>query len=263
MTTASLVDKTAIVTGAASGIGAATARRFVRDGARVLLTDMDEAGAELAAELSREGPGRAHFLRHDVVDEAGWKQVFALALESLGPVDVLVNNAGIATAGRIEDLTLEVFRKTIAVNLEGVFLGTKEAVLAMRAAKRGGSIVNLSSAMGLVGAPGASAYCASKGGVRLFTKAIALECAKDGIRVNSVHPGGVKTAIWKKQSWWAAVVEKAGSEEAAYKAICGPTPQGRLSEPEEIADAIAFLASDASKFMTGSELVIDGGLTAM
>ena len=257
-----LADKTAIVTGAASGIGAATARRFVRDGARVLLTDLDEdAGTALAAELAKVG--RASFVKHDVVDEGGWARVFAAALESFGPVDVLVNNAGIATGGRIEDLTLEVFRRTIGINLEGVFLGTKQAVAAMRASGRGGSIVNLSSAMGLVGAPGASAYCASKGGVRLFTKAIALEVAKDRIRVNSVHPGGVKTAIWKKQSWWPSVLEKAGSESAAYQAIAGPTPQARLADPEEIADAIAFLASDESRFMTGSELVIDGGLTAM
>jgi 3(or 17)beta-hydroxysteroid dehydrogenase len=261
MPTASLADKTAIVTGAASGIGAATARRFVQSGARVLLTDMDEAGAELAAELAKSGAAR--FVRHDVVDEAGWSRVVAIAHEAFGPLDIMVNNAGIATAGRIEDLTLDVFRKTIAVNLEGVFLGTKHAVAAMRADKRKGSIVNLSSAMGLVGAPGASAYCASKGGVRLFTKAIALEVAKDGIRVNSVHPGGVKTAIWRKQSWWSAVVEKAGSEEAAFQAIVGPTPQGRLADPEEIADAITYLASDASRFVTGSELVIDGGLTAM
>ena len=257
-----LADKIAIVTGAASGIGAATARRFLRDGARVLLTDVDrEAGDALAAELA--STGRAFFVKHDVVDERDWGKVFAYAAEAFGAVDILVNNAGIATGGRIEDLTLEVFRQTIGINLEGVFLGTKHAVAAMRASGRGGSIVNLSSAMGIVGAPGASAYCASKGGVRLFTKAIALEVAKDGIRVNSVHPGGVKTAIWKKQSWWPSVVEKAGSEAAAYQAITGPTPQARLADPEEIAGAIAFLASDDAKFMTGSELVIDGGLTAM
>jgi 3(or 17)beta-hydroxysteroid dehydrogenase len=261
MPTASLAQKTAIVTGAASGIGAATARRFVAEGARVVLTDMDESGAELAAELAKKGT--AKFVAHDVVDEAGWARVIATAEETFGPLDVLVNNAGIATAGRIEDLTLEVFRKTITVNLEGVFLGTKHAVAAMRKHKRAGSIVNVSSAMGLVGAPGASAYCASKGGVRLFTKAIALEVAKEGIRVNSVHPGGVKTAIWRKQSWWSSVVERAGSEEAAFQAIVGPTPQGRLADPDEIAEAIAYLASDGARFVTGSELVIDGGLTAM
>jgi 3(or 17)beta-hydroxysteroid dehydrogenase len=252
--------KAAIVTGAASGIGRATAILFAREGARVLLTDRDPAGEAVADSVRGEG-GEGHFLRHDVSDEASWTAAVVRALEAFGRLDVLVNNAGISLAKPLGDTTLAEWRQLMAVNLDGVFLGTREAVRAMRRSG-GGAIVNVSSAAGLVGSPTASAYCASKGGVRLFTKAVALEVAGDGIRVNSIHPGGVRTPIWAKADFWPGLVEQSGSEDAAFQALAGASPLGRLAEPEEIAEAILYLASDGSKFMTGSELVIDGGYTA-
>jgi 3(or 17)beta-hydroxysteroid dehydrogenase len=252
--------KAALVTGAASGIGRATAVLFAREGARVLLTDLDPSGEEVAASI-RTGGGEAHFLRHDVSDEASWMGAIRQALEAFGRLDVLVNNAGISFAKPLGETTLAEWRRLMAVNLDGVFLGTREAVRAMRRSG-GGAIVNVSSASGLVGSPLASAYCASKGGVRLFTKAVALEVAGDGIRVNSIHPGGVRTPIWAKADFWPGLVEQSGSEDAAFQALAGAAPLGRLAEPDEIAEAILYLASDAAKFMTGSELVIDGGYTA-
>ena len=172
--------KAAIVTGAASGIGRATAILFAREGARVLLTDLDPAGEAVADSIRGEG-GEVHFLRHDVSDEASWTTAIRRALEAFGRLDVLVNNAGISFAKPLGETTLAEWRQLMAVNLDGVFLGTREAVRAMRGSG-GGAIINVSSASGLVGSPTASAYCASKGGVRLFTKAVALEVAGDGIR---------------------------------------------------------------------------------
>src|SRR4051812_14176755 len=255
-----LRDKAALAPGAASGIGRATAVLFAKEGARVLLTDLDPSGESAAAAIRAEG-GEAHFVRHDVSDEVSWNGAIRRALEAFGRLDVLVNNAGISFAKPLPDTTLGEWRRLMAVNLDGVFLGTREAVRAMRAT-RGGSIVNVSSASGLVGSAQASAYCASKGGVRLFTKAVALEVAGDGIRVNSIHPGGVRTAIWSKADFWPGLVQQAGGEEGAFQALGGGAPLGRLADAEEIAEAIVYLASDASRFMTGSELVIDGGYTA-
>jgi NAD(P)-dependent dehydrogenase (short-subunit alcohol dehydrogenase family) len=252
--------KAALVTGAASGIGRATAILFAREGARVLLTDLDPAGAAVVASI-RNGGGEAHFVRHDVTDEVSWLEAIGGVLEAFGRLDILVNNAGIAFAKALGEMTLAEWRRVMAVNLDGVFLGTREAVRIMRRTG-GGAIVNMSSASGLVGSPLASAYCASKGAVRLFTKAVALEVAGDGIRVNSIHPGGVRTPIWAKADFWPGLVAKSGSEDAAFEALAGGAPLGRLADPEEIAEAILYLASDASKFMTGSELVIDGGYTA-
>jgi 3(or 17)beta-hydroxysteroid dehydrogenase len=252
--------KAALVTGAASGIGRATAILFAREGGRVLVTDLDPAGAGVVASIRTDG-GEAHFLRHDVSDEASWVDAIGRMLEAFGRLDILVNNAGIAFVRPLGETTLAEWRRVMAVNLDGVFLGTREAVRAMRRSG-GGAIVNMSSASGLVGSPLASAYCASKGAVRLFTKAVALEVAGDGIRVNSIHPGGVRTPIWAKADFWPGLVAKSGSEDAAFEALAGGAPLGRLAEPEEIAEAVLYLASDASKFMTGSELVIDGGYTA-
>ncbi len=255
-----LTGKGVVVTGAASGIGRATCLRMAAAGARVLATDIQEL-AEAASEAEAPG-GELSFQRLDVADEDGWRRTIGEAVSRWGRLDVLVNNAGVSLTRSVADMTLEEWRTVMSVNLDGVFLGTKHAVAAMRRLGHGGSIVNVSSASGLVGSAGASAYCASKGGVRLFTKAVALECAKDGIRVNSIHPGAVRTPIWEKADWWPGLVAQAGSVDAAYEILERATPLGRMADPAEIAEAILFLASDASRFVTGSELVVDGGYTA-
>jgi 3(or 17)beta-hydroxysteroid dehydrogenase len=256
-----LAGKVALVSGAASGIGRASSLALARAGARVAVTDVDPAGEKVAAEIASAG-GTAACWRLDVTDEAAWIATVADVVARWGRLDVLVCSAGIALATPVAETRLEDWRRVLAVNLDGVFLGTKHAVGAMRRLGNGGAIVHVSSASGLVGSPGASAYCASKGGVRLFSKAVALECAKDGIRVNSVHPGGVRTPIWERADWWPGLVARSGGVEEAYRTLASTTPLGRLAEPEEIADLIVFLASDGSRFMTGSEVAIDGGYTA-
>jgi NAD(P)-dependent dehydrogenase (short-subunit alcohol dehydrogenase family) len=256
-----LAGKVALVSGGASGIGRASCLALARSGARVAVTDVDPAGEEVAREIASAG-GVAAFWRLDVTDEAAWAATVAGVILRWGRLDCLVCSAGIALAAPVAETRLEDWRRVLAVNLDGVFLGTKHAVAAMRRLGNGGAIVHVSSASGLVGSAGASAYCASKGGVRLFTKSVALECANDGIRVNSIHPGGVRTPIWERADWWPGLVEKSGGVEEAYRALAATTPLGRLAGPEEIAGLIVFLASDASRFMTGSEVAIDGGYTA-
>jgi 3(or 17)beta-hydroxysteroid dehydrogenase len=238
---------TALVTGGASGIGRATAARLADAGFRVVVTDVDPAGQQVVAAIAS-----AVFVEHDVTEESSWERVIETVLDTHGRLDVLVNNAGISYVRAVTDTTLADWRALMAVNLDGVFLGTKHGVLAMRQHGDGGSIVNVSSASGLIGSPFSSAYCASKGAVRLFTKAVALECAAEAIRVNSVHPGAVRTPIWSK----------VGVSPELEVVIGAASPLGRMAEPEEIADAILYLASDASRYVTGSELVIDGGFTA-
>jgi 3(or 17)beta-hydroxysteroid dehydrogenase len=239
--------KTALVTGGASGIGRATAARLADAGFRVVVADVDPAGQEVVAAIAG-----AVFVEHDVTDEASWERAMATVLDVHGRLDVLVNNAGISYVRAVTDTTLADWRALMAVNLDGVFLGTKHGVRAMRRHRDGGSIVNVSSASGLVGSPLSSAYCASKGAVRLFTKAVALECASEAIRVNSVHPGAVRTPIWGK----------VGVSPELEAVVGAAAPLGRMAEPEEVADAIVYLASEASRYITGSELVIDGGFTA-
>jgi 3(or 17)beta-hydroxysteroid dehydrogenase len=253
--------KVALVSGAASGIGCAACLLLARAGARVAVTDVDARGEGVAAEIRASG-GDAIFRRLDVTSEDDWRGALEHAVATWKRLDCVVNNAGIAAARPVTETSLEEWRRVLAVNLDGVFLGTKHAVATMRRLGGGGSIVNLSSASGLVGSPGASAYCASKGGVRSFTKAVALECAREGIRVNSVHPGGVRTPIWEKAEWWPGLVAQAGGAEAAYAVLEKATPAGRMADPEEIAHAILYLACDDSRFVTGSELVVDGGFTA-
>ncbi|MBM7112624.1 SDR family NAD(P)-dependent oxidoreductase [Archangium primigenium] len=256
-----LKDKVALVTGAASGIGRATALLFAREGARVILTDIAGSGEQVVQELRAAG-GHGLFLLHDVTDEVAWNKVMSRIYESHGRLDILVNNAGTATSRAVTDLSLGEWREQLAVNLDSVFLGTKYAVRTMRLGKRGGSIVNVSSVSGLVGSPGTCAYSASKGGVRTLSKAVAMECAQDGIRVNCVLPGGVRTPIWQTADWWKGFVDKVGSEDEAWKQLEASAPMGRMGEPEDIAEAILYLASDASRYVTGSELVVDGGYTA-
>jgi NAD(P)-dependent dehydrogenase (short-subunit alcohol dehydrogenase family) len=240
-----------VVTGAASGIGRATAERLAAAGARVVATDLDAADDELTRAV-------AAFLRHDVTDEAGWDGVIARARE-LGGLDGLVNNAGISVVRALGDTSLAEWRRVLDVNATGTFLGTRAAVTELRALLKHGSIVNVSSASGIVGGPLSSAYCAAKGAVRLFTKAVALEVAADGIRVNSVHPGAVRTPIWERAGVFDA---EAAAREETWRELGAATPLGRVAEPDEVAAAIVYLLSDDARFVTGSELVIDGGYTA-
>jgi len=256
-----LEGKVALVTGAASGIGRATCLRLALAGARVAATDVDPSVASVAAQIASAG-GLATSHELDVTDEAAWISTVEGVVTGWKRLDVLVSSAGIALAHPVSETSLAEWRRVLAVNLDGVFLGTKHALSAMRRLGNGGSIVHVSSASGLVGSGGAAAYCASKGGVRLFTKAVALECAKEGIRVNSIHPGGVRTPIWERADGWPGLVAASGGVEGAYRSLAATTPMGRLAEPEEIAELVLFLASDASRFMTGSEVAIDGGYTA-
>jgi NAD(P)-dependent dehydrogenase (short-subunit alcohol dehydrogenase family) len=244
--------KAALVTGGAAGIGAACARILAREGAKVLVTDLDDTAGE---QLAREIGGL--YRRHDVADESGWPGVIATAERHFGKLDVLVANAGIAIMGPVVAMSLADWRRQMAVNLDGVFLAVKHAIPMMRRA-RGGSIVIMSSIAGLRGSAGLAGYSASKGAVRYFAKSVALECAAagDAIRVNSVHPGIIDTAIWAKMRPGENAPIDA---QALADAI---VPIGKAGTPEEIANGVLFLASDASSHMTGSELVIDGGLTA-
>jgi 3(or 17)beta-hydroxysteroid dehydrogenase len=247
-----LAGKVALISGGARGMGAVEARLFAREGARVVLGDILEAeGRQVAAQIGSAG-GQAVFVGLDVTSETAWASAVAHAVERYGKLDVLVNNAGIGGPGRIEDTTLEAWNRVMAVNAAGVFLGTRAAIPAMRAAG-GGSIVNISSQLGLVGVETTSAqYQASKGAVRLLTKATAIQYAGDRIRANSVHPGPVATPM--------TAARRADPDQ--YRLMVSRIPLGRYGEPEEVAYGVLYLASDESSFVTGSELVIDGGWTA-
>jgi NAD(P)-dependent dehydrogenase (short-subunit alcohol dehydrogenase family) len=246
-----LDGRTAIVTGGARGIGAATTRALAAAGAGVLTTDvLDAEGEGLAAELRGQGL-HVRFTHLDVTDESAWQRCVAEAVDAFGGLNILVNNAGIGTLADVETETREDYERVIAVDQTGVWLGMKHAVPAMRASG-GGSIVNLSSIFGKVGGFGGSvAYHAAKGAVRLMTKNAALRYAKEGIRVNSVHPGFIDTPM---------IAGIKGTDLEA--AILDATPMSRLGRAEEIAAAILFLASDAASYVTGSELYADGGWTA-
>ncbi|MBV8869925.1 MAG: glucose 1-dehydrogenase [Acetobacteraceae bacterium] len=246
-----LEGKAAIVTGGASGIGAACARTMAREGARVLITDLDPAGEGLAGEIG------GLFLRHDVTDEAGWPGVIQAAEERFGGLHVMVANAGIGVMATILEMSLADWRRQMAVNVDGVFLSVKHAIPAMERAG-GGSIIIMSSVAGLRGSAGLAGYSATKGAVRLFAKSAALECAQAGnrVRVNSVHPGVIDTPIWDK-------LPTGGNAKFDPNAIAAEqVPIGEAGQPEDIANGVLYLASDAARHVTGSELVIDGGMTA-
>ncbi|PVA08887.1 3-beta hydroxysteroid dehydrogenase [Pelagivirga sediminicola] len=254
-----LNNKVAIVTGAALGLGAATAQLLAREGAKVVLTDIKDTEGEAVARAITEGGGEAIYLHHDVAEESAWERVMIATLEHFGRLDVLVNNAGVGWGGPPEEETLERWRTLMSINLDGVFLGTKHAILTMkRNEPAGGAVINISSIEGLVGDPNLGAYNASKGGVRLYTKSVALYCAKErlGIRVNSIHPGYI----------WTPMVEnylaEHGDVSEGRKALSALHPIGRVGEPNDIAYGVVYLASDEAKFVTGAELVIDGGYTA-
>ncbi len=254
--------KVAIVTGGASGIGRGCALRLAEEGARVAVTDIqDKAGAAVVAEIEAAG-GKALYLRHDVTQESEWIAVIQRVADHFGRLDILVNNAGIGLLGPVTEFSLEDWRRQNAVNLDGVFLGTKHAIPVMRETG-GGSIINMSSVAGLQGAPSFSGYCASKGGVRLFTKAVALECATAGIRVNSVHPGVIDTPIWASVATEELAMSAGDAATPDPKAIAAQlVPSGEVGYPRDIADGVVYLASDESRYMTGAELVIDAGITA-
>ena len=247
--------KIAIVTGAASnpGLGRATAMALGREGAKVIVTDVNLAGAEDCAKAIRDAGGEAAALHQDVTSEDGWKQIIAYAQGAYGRLDVLVNNAGIAILKPIDDLSLSDWNRQIEVNLTSVFLGCKYAAPAMRAAG-GGSIVNLSSVAGLVGLQTCAAYGAAKGGVRIMSKVLAAELGKDNIRCNSVHPG----FIWTNMQ----AAAQAGGRKAAEASTSG-LPLGRVGEPDDIANCILYLASDEANYVTGAEFTVDAGMTAV
>lgn len=252
--------KVALVTGAASGIGAACARTLAREGAKVLLTDLDDARGEALAAAIREAGGEAAYLHQDVTDEDRWIEVVAAAEQRFGRLDVLVSNAGIGIMTSIVDMTLADWRRQMAINVDGVFLSVKHAIPAMRRAG-GGSIVLISSVAGLRGSAGLAGYSASKGAVRLFAKSVALECARENIRCNSVHPGIIETPIWEKIPVGAAGSGRNAPLDPRAIALAS-VPTGVLGQPQDIADGVLFLASDQSRYVNGSELVIDGAQTA-
>ena len=250
-----LDKKIVLVTGGASvpGLGSATAERLAQEGAYVYVTDIDQKGVEAVSAGIRGAGGKSRAMSHDVTSEADWDRVMGEIIAAHGRIDVLVNNAGIAVLRMIDVITSPEWAKQLNVNLYSVFHGTQRAVREMRRVGEGGSIINLSSVAGQVGVPGCSAYSASKGGVRLFTKSVALETARDKIRVNSVHPG----MIWTNMQKLALQDNR-----EQYDLITAAIPAGAMGEAIDIANAVLFLASDESRYITGAEITVDGGLTA-
>ena len=246
-----LEGKVALISGGARGIGAAVARRFAAEGASVVIGDvLLEEGQLLADEIQHSG-GETTFTPLDVTSNSAWADAVALAIDRYGKLDILVNNAGIIKRDRIEDESEETWDRTMEVNAKGVFLGTK-AVLTEMKRHGNGSIVNLSSTAGLVAGPATAAYGASKAAVKLFTKSTAIQNAKLGVRANSVHPGPINAPMMQE------IIDIPDKHVENIARV----PIGRFGEPEEVANAILFLASDESSFVTGSELVVDGGITA-
>ena len=246
-----LEGKVALISGGARGQGAVEAKLFASEGASVVIADiLDDEGRQVEAEIAESG-GSATYVHLDVTSESQWNDAVSAAVERYGKLDILVNNAGILIRAGVEDTTEEDWDRIMDINAKGVFLGTKAAIPAMREAG-GGSIINISSVAGLQGSPGSAAYSSTKGAVRILTKSTAIQYALEGIRCNSVHPGLIYTDMTKdtldtpegERDWRARV------------------PIGRIGVSEDVAKGVMFLASDESSYMTGSELVIDGGMTA-
>jgi len=246
-----LENKVALISGGARGMGAVEAKLFAEEGAKVIIGDMlEEEGRKVEAKINEAG-GECVFVSLDVSSEEAWQNAVNEAVSRYGKLDILVNNAGIYRAHNVEETTSDEWDQVMDINAKGVFLGTKHAIPAMRDAG-GGSIVNISSVAGLVGSRATSAYNASKGAVRLLTKSTAIQYAADGIRANSVHPGTIETPM----------TEGFLADPSMRQDRMDRTPIGRLGKPEDVAYGALFLASDEASFMTGSELVIDGGRTA-
>ena len=247
-----LEGKVALISGGARGMGAVEAKLFVQEGAKVVFGDVrEEEGQKLEAEIAESG-GEAVFTKLDVTSADDWQSAVELAVSRFGKLDILVNNAGIFDNATVENTTVEAWDRVLDINAKGVFLGSKSAIGAMREAG-GGSIVNISSTAGLTGSAVSSAYNASKGAVRLLTKATAVQFGSEKIRANSVHPGPIETDMVKQ-----VFLDDESLRDERIAAI----PQGRFGKPEEVANCVLFLASDEASYMTGSELVVDGGWTA-
>ncbi|MCH4170823.1 MAG: SDR family oxidoreductase [Lactobacillus sp.] len=247
-----LQNKVAIITGGTKGIGYGIAKRFLAEGAKVVITGRNaEVGAAAAADLG--DPSVVTYLQQDVTDEARWTEVYDQTEALYGPVTTLVNNSGIAIGKNVEDTTTEDWHTLLAINLDAVFFGTRLAIKRMKNKDLGGSIINMSSIEGFIGDPNLAAYNASKGAVRIFSKSAALHCAINdlGVRVNTVHPGYIRTPM---------VEGLTGFEEAM--SVRSKTPMGHIGDPDDIGYICVYLASDESKFATGSEFVVDGGYTA-
>jgi 3(or 17)beta-hydroxysteroid dehydrogenase len=249
--------KVALVTGAGMGLGRAASLLLGSEGASVVVTDINEASGQDTARMIAEAGAASRFLRQDVSREDDWMEVLQAVEQGFGRLDVLVNNAGIAIARNIEETTLDDWKRTMAVNLDGVFLGCKHAIPLMK--RTSGSIINLSSIDGIIGEADLAAYCASKGGVRTLTKAVAVHCAEAryGIRCNSIHPG----YIWTPQT--EKYLTDLGSVEAEKAKATKRHPIGFLGEPSDVAHMVLYLASDESRFVTGAEMVVDGGYLAV
>ena len=252
--------KVALLTGGASGLGRQAARRLAEEGALVVVTDLNEVGgAAVAEELGDSGL----FVAHDVTKETDWVRVVQASLDKFGRLDVLVNSAGVGNMNTVEDCSLEEWKHVMSVNGDGVFLGCKHGIGAIKRTSTepgaGGSIVNISSVAGLIGGHNLASYNASKGAVRLLTKSVALHCARQGynIRCNSVHPTFIDTPMVR------SMIDNADDPARVEQKLARQVPIGHIGEPDDIAWGIVYLASNESKFMTGAEFVVDGGITAM
>lgn len=251
--------KMALVTGGAQGLGAAIATMFAREGAQVVVTDINGPGADAtAAAINALVPGAATAFQHDVTGEERWKEIVHAAHEAMGGLNVLVNNAGIGSVASVEDEEFATFKKVMAVDVDSVFLGCKYALGVMKP-HGPGSIVNISSIAGLIASANYASYNAAKAAVWLLTKSVALHCARKvpGFRCNSIHPTFIKTPILD------GIAAMVGSQEAGYAKLARQVPMGVLGDPDDIAYAAVYLASDESKFVTGAELKVDGGISAM
>lgn len=256
-----LATRVALVSGGASGIGKASAVRLAEEGAKVVVADIDAELGQQTVGAIQDNSGTATFMRLDVTNESQWQECVAATVDVYGGLNILVNNAGIAVGGSILTMTLEDWQRQQAINLDGVFLGVKYAIPAMIESGNG-SVINISSVAGIKGSANLAAYNATKGGVRLFTKGVARECSANRwpVRVNSVHPGVIETPIWDKMNpeLLEAGMNTMDLESMAEQVV----PTGQLGKPLDIANGVVFLASDESSYMTGTELIIDGGLCA-